>query len=426
MSDTRAEIAALERALERQRRLAEAAYALHTSLDLGALLGIILTHAREGVGADRGTVFLLTDDGNEIWSRVGDSAVEIHLPVGQGIAGAVAAGAATVRIADAYDDPRFDRTWDKKSGFRTRQILCAPIHNREGRVVGVFQLLNKRSGEPFGQDDEDFLEALSVPVALALENARLHLARVEMERQNKEIALAHNVQRGIQPERLDTEVGGIEFAALNVVCEDASGDYYDVFELPSGRIAFAIGDVSGHGLHCALVMAQARAYLRASSRTAETIEEAMTGLNDFLARDMTGGKFLTFFLAMVEPASGRVTWSNAGHLPALVRRANGALEALDATGRVLGIFQGPGFPEGTPFVLEPGESILLYTDGATEARSTAGDLFGETRLRDVVARDGAKSPREALDAIVAALLAHTGKDEMGDDLTLVALRRAET
>ena len=427
MTDGAGEIKRLERELDRQRRLAEAAYALHSSLDLGELLQIILTCAREGVRADRGTVFLLSKDGKELWSRVlaGDNALEIHLPVGKGIAGAVGATGETIRIADAYDDPRFDRSWDKKSGFRTKQILCAPIRSREGVVVGVFQLLNKLSDKPFGQEDEDFLEALSVPVALAVENARLHLASIEKERQDKEIALAQNVQRGIQPERMDTTVGPIEVAGLNVLCEDASGDYYDVFELPSGRLAVVIGDVSGHGLHCALVMAQARAFLRAYSRTSDTLEDTLTALNDFLARDLTGGRFLTFFIALVDPQSGRVVWGNAGHLPPLVRRADGTIETLDAAGRVLGIFPGPGFPEGEPFDLGPGDSILLYTDGATEARSAEdeNDLFGERRLRTVVAEHGADAPRAYLDAIVAALLAHTDQDEMGDDLTLVAVRR---
>jgi serine phosphatase RsbU (regulator of sigma subunit) len=427
MSDDAATIAQLRRELARQRRLAEAAYALHTSLDLGELLQIILTSAREGVDADRGTVFLLADGGRALWSRVlaGEKALEIRLPIGQGIAGAVGATGETVRIADAYEDPRFDRSWDQKTGYRTRQILCAPIRSRDGRIVGVFQLLNKLGGGDFGQQDEEFLEALSVPVALAVENARLHLDAIEKERQDKEIALAQNVQRAIQPERLDTTHGRITIAGLNVLCEDASGDYYDVFALPSGRIAVVIGDVSGHGLHCALVMAQARAFLRAYSPGAETLQDVLQALNDFLAADLTAGRFLTFFLALVEPETGQVQWGNAGNLPPLVRRVDGTLFALDATGPVLGILVGVPYREGEPFVLGPGESLLLYTDGATEARAPAGDLFGEHRLRDVVAAHGGLPPREHLDAIVAALLEHTHEDVMGDDLTLVAVRRAD-
>ena len=425
MSDDAATIARLEQELQRQRRLAEAAYALHTTLDLGALLRIILTSAREGVSADRGTVFLIDEDSGELWSRVvtGDAELEIRLPLGQGIAGAVGASGETIRIADAYDDARFDRSWDSKSGYRTRQILCAPIRSRDGGIVGVFQLLNKVGGDVFGGADEEFLEALSVPVALAVENARLHLDAIEKERQEKEIALAQNVQRAIQPERLDMEAGTLEIAGLNVLCEDASGDYYDVFDLPSGRVAVVIGDVSGHGLHCALVMAQARAFLRAYSRTAETLRDTLCALNDFLARDLTGGRFLTFFLALVHPETGRVDWGNAGNLPPLVRRADGTLSDLGATGPVLGIVPGVPYAEGASFDLEPGASLLLYTDGATEARAPTGDLFGEERLREVVARHGGLAPRAHLDAIVGALLEHTGQDDLGDDLTLVAVRR---
>jgi GAF domain-containing protein len=142
------EITRLEHQLARQRKLAEASYALHTSLDVDRLLGLILKVAAEGVGAARGTVFLVDRENGQLWSRVlsGDEKLDIRLPIGQGIAGSVAQSGKSVRIDDAYDDPRFDRSWDEKSGFRTRGILCAPIRNRTQEIVGVFQLLNKHEG----------------------------------------------------------------------------------------------------------------------------------------------------------------------------------------------------------------------------------------------------------------------------------------
>ena len=132
----------------RLERLLEASYALHSSLDLDELLRLILRAAADGVDADRGTVFLLREDGATLWSKVlsGDRTLEIELPVGQGLAGSVAASGEAVCIEDAYSDPRFDRSWDEKSGYRTRQVVCAPIQDRAGKLVGVFQLLNKQGG----------------------------------------------------------------------------------------------------------------------------------------------------------------------------------------------------------------------------------------------------------------------------------------
>ena len=158
----------LETALTREKRLTEASYLLHTTLDLDELLGLILAAAREGVEAERGTVYVLSQDGKEIWSKVlsGDESLEIRLPLGQGISGTVAETGETIRIDDAYEDERFDRSWDDATGYRTRQILCRPITSREGKIAGVFQLLNKKSGN-FDEADEQYLDSLSIHAALA-------------------------------------------------------------------------------------------------------------------------------------------------------------------------------------------------------------------------------------------------------------------
>jgi len=410
--------------VERMRRLVEASYALHTTLDLDELLATILEVASEGVGADRGTVFLLDDDGQALWSRVlsGDEALEIRLPLGQGIAGAVAATGKAVRIDDAYADPRFDRSWDEKSGYRTRGILCAPIKNREGATVGVFQLLNKRGGS-FDGEDERFLDAISVHAALAVENARLHASALEKERYDREVRLAQGVQRQLQPERLLREEGVVSVAGLNELCEDATGDYYDfLFPLPGGRVGVAIGDVSGHGLQAALVMAEARAYLRAFVRTAGGLAKAVDLLNDHLVPDMMAGKFISLFAAVLDTRTGDVEWCNAGHNPPLLL-TDGSIRRLEGTGRVLGILPGAGIRAGEPFRLSEGDVLLLYTDGATEARSPEGELFGEERLAALLAGAASETPERILGRVRAVLRDWTGPAGNDDDLTLVAVRR---
>ena len=155
MSDpTKSGFFRLEGELRREKRLTEASYALHTTLDLDEVLEIILSAACDGVEADRGTVFVMSRNAEEIWSRVlsGEESLEIRLPLGQGIAGTVAQTGETIRLDDVYEDERFDRSWDESSGYRTRQMLCKPIRRRDDSIAGVFQLLNKREG---GFDDAD-------------------------------------------------------------------------------------------------------------------------------------------------------------------------------------------------------------------------------------------------------------------------------
>jgi len=418
MDDPRAEF-------ERLKKLVEASHALHSTLDLDQLLGLILEAAADGVGADRGTVFLL--DGDELWSRVlsGDKTLEIRLPMGQGIAGAVAASGETVRIEDAYSDPRFDRSWDAKSGYRTRTVLTAPIRNRAGEIVGVFQLLNKKRGH-FDAEDERYLEGLSIHAALAVENARLHASALEKERYDREVKLAQGVQRQLQPERMSLRENGIHVAGMNELCEDATGDYYDVLSpLPEGKVGVAIGDVSGHGLQAALVMAEARAFLRAFAKTAPWIDRALALMNDALVPDMVGGKFLSLFAAILDPKDGRMEWCNAGHNPPLLYRASDrTIHPLARTGRILGILPGEPCGPGEPVKLELGDALLLYTDGVTEARGAGGELFGTERLESVLKDAAEKEPEAILDVVRASVREFTGGTRNEDDVTMVAVKRS--
>ncbi|MHC4449506.1 MAG: PP2C family protein-serine/threonine phosphatase [Planctomycetota bacterium] len=406
----------------RLERLLEASYALHSSLDLDELLGLILRTAADGVGARRGTVFLLR--GDKLWSKVlsGDEALEIELPVGQGLAGTVAQTGECICIDDAYSDPRFDRSWDERSGFRTEQVLCAPIKDRAGKIVGVFQLLNSKGGG-FGQSDQDFLAGLSIHAALAVENAQLHSAMIEKERYDREVALARGVQRDLQPREYAKSICGIAVAGLNEMCEDATGDYYDcLIELPGERVAVVIGDVSGHGLQAALVMAQARAYLRAFVRTTDSVARVLQLLNESLVPDLSHGRFITLFAAVIDPDSGRTEWSNGGHNPPLLRRADGRVEELRATDPLIGILAGHAYRPGEPFTMEPEDALLLYTDGVTEARDADDDMFEMDRLRDaLLAATG--DAVDTIHSIRAVVREWTGDRAIDDDVTMMVVKR---
>jgi signal transduction histidine kinase len=169
--------------MDRLNMLVEASKIVNSALDLGAVLALILDVATRSVGADRGTVYLVDQKSDELWSLVtsGDGMKEIRLPLGKGLAGYVARTGETVNIVDAYSDPRFNPEIDHRSGYTTHTVLCMPLRNRESQIVGVFQLLNKRTGH-FGPEDESFLDALSIHAAIAIENARVAQEMVNNER----------------------------------------------------------------------------------------------------------------------------------------------------------------------------------------------------------------------------------------------------
>ncbi len=183
-------VAELEKSLESSKTqveklnmLIDAAKSVNSTLDLDKLLDVILETAIKSIGADRGTLYLLDELKSEIWSKAlrGSEVIEIRLPVGKGLSGYVAKTGETINIPDAYNDSRFNPEVDRKSGYRTNNMLCMPMRNRDGKIIGVFQMLNKKGG-PFTVQDEEFINALSIHASIAIENARLAQEMVNSER----------------------------------------------------------------------------------------------------------------------------------------------------------------------------------------------------------------------------------------------------
>ena len=169
--------------VEKLNMLIDAAKTVNSTLDLEKLLDVILETAIKSIGADRGTLYVVDELKSEIWSKAlrGSEVIEIRLPIGKGLSGFVAKTGETINIPDAYNDARFNPEVDKKSGYRTNNMLCMPMRNRDGKIIGVFQMLNKNGG-PFTSEDEEFINAMSIHASIAIENARLAQEMVNSER----------------------------------------------------------------------------------------------------------------------------------------------------------------------------------------------------------------------------------------------------
>jgi signal transduction histidine kinase/CRP-like cAMP-binding protein len=169
--------------VDKLNMLIDAAKTVNSTLDLDKLLDVILETAIKSIAADRGTLYLVDELKSEIWSKAlrGSEVVEIRQPIGKGLSGYVAKTGETINIPDAYNDSRFNADFDKKSGFRTNNVLCMPMRNRDGKIIGVFQMLNKKGG-PFTTQDEEFINALSIHASIAIENARLAQEMINNER----------------------------------------------------------------------------------------------------------------------------------------------------------------------------------------------------------------------------------------------------
>jgi sigma-B regulation protein RsbU (phosphoserine phosphatase) len=407
--------------LERLRTIVEASKLINSSIEADSLFNSILSVARAELGVERGTLYFVDDASQEIWSKVAEGldVREIRMPVGRGLAGTVAATGEPVILHDAYADPRFDRSLDRATGFRTRSMLCVPIRNRERRVVGVLQLLNKEVGS-FGERDLEFLDAISDHMAIAMENATLHIAIVEKKRMEQELQLGREIQSRLLP-KPPSDMRGLALDARTIPCFEVGGDYYDFLELPGGDLGIAIGDVSGKGVSAALIMSSLQAALRVAAPIEPDLASLIARLNALLFRMAGGRKYVTFFFGRFTPSTGELRYVNAGHNPPLLI-SDGAVTPIDSTGHPIGILSDASYEERSVMIAH-GATLFLYTDGLNEANNAAEEEFGTDRLRATVAR----AAKAGIHTIATNVLAEVNAFEEGthanDDKTVVVLRR---
>ena len=329
----------------RLRRLFEVGLLITSSLDLDEVLTRAMDLSRQVMEADACSLMLLDEEAGELvfriaLSEVGEQIYERRLPVGQGVAGWVAANREPALIPDAYADERFDRSYDEATGYRTRSILCLPLTVKD-RLIGVSQLINKLNGEAFTEGEAELFRMLNAQVAIAIENARLHADRLRQERLERDLAFAHAIQKSFLPQELPQE-DGVEFAASCSSAMEVGGDLYDVIAFPDGRYAVVIGDVSGKGVSAALYMARLVSEIRHLALRLEEPGAVLSALNDQLAAGAQGGMFVTLVCALLEPATGCLAVANAGHPPPLVRREGGGppLVLDEGVGPPLGVLAG--------------------------------------------------------------------------------------
>jgi sigma-B regulation protein RsbU (phosphoserine phosphatase) len=410
--------------LELLYSLIEASKAINSAMDLDELLRIILDIAIKRIEAETGTIYLVDQKRKEIWSKVTqmEEDIVIRLPLGRGIAGWVADTGETVNVVDARSHSRFDGEIDARTGFQTRNMLCAPMRDETDQVIGVFQILNKNSGQ-FIPADEDFLAGLSVHAAIAIKKTELHREALEKRAFEREMAMASEIQQFLLPQQMPS-LEFYDIAAVNFPCMAIGGDYYDFIATRDGRLSFAIGDAAGKGIPAALMTATLRGAVHSQTLGhGQSAPAKFVGrINNFICNSIPQSKFITFFYGELEPESGQVFFVNAGHNPPLYLRNNGEVDQLSTNGISLGLKRDVSF-DVSGIILEPGEAILLYTDGVTEAMNPDDEEYDEHRLSRLVRSTGLQAASAILSAIVEDIGSFCGNAPQRDDVTLSIIKR---
>ena len=420
--ENQSEIARLNQKITRLSSLIEVNALISSSLDLDRILENVMTISKQVMNADASSLMLVDERTNELVYQVALGTVgeklkkEFRLKMGQGIAGTVAQDGEPLLLEDAYTHPKFFRGHDDATGYRTRSMITVPL-KAGGRVTGVAQVINRLDGGVFDKDDLELFLALAALAAIAIENAKMHRSLMEKQRLVKDMEFARTVQESFLPQTAP-DVPSYRFSAHYTPAQEVGGDFYDFIRLDRDRTGIVIGDVSGKGVPAALFMAKLGSDMRTLAFTEPDPAAALAKLNDLLVERSRRGMFATLLYLVLDARSGVLSLCNAGHLPPVIKKADGAVARLSAAGGTpLGIMPGMQYRTETA-TLERGDTAVLYTDGIIEAMNAGEELYGYDRFTALL-RSGPSEPDGLTGAIVADVNRFTGLSPQHDDLTLV-------
>jgi sigma-B regulation protein RsbU (phosphoserine phosphatase) len=412
----------LELKVKRLSTLIEVNGLISSSLNLDQILENVMSISKKVMNADASSLMLIDEKTNELVYEVALGTVgeklkqQFRLKMGQGIAGTVAQEGKPLLLENAYTHPKFHRAHDDATGYHTKSMITVPLKVGE-RITGVAQVINRLDEHPFDSDDLELFIALCSLAAIAIENAKMHKSLMEKQRLVKDMEFARTVQESFLPQKAP-EIPSYQFSAHYTPALEVGGDFYDFIHFDQDRTGIVIGDVSGKGVPAALYMAKLGSDLRTLAFTEKDPSATLAKLNTLLAERSRRGMFATLLYIELEPRNGKLTISNAGHLPPLIKRVDGTVSRLaTAGGSPLGILAGMQFGQETA-ALYPGDTVILYTDGIIEAMNAKEELYGFERFETLI-RENTSDPDGLKSAIIEDVNRFTGLSPQHDDMTLV-------
>lgn len=296
-------------------------------------------------------------------------------------------------------------------------IIPMQIH---GVTKGLILLGKRFNNLPYTEADIEFIYSIGSLAIVSLENARLFIEALEKQRMEEELELAKEIQTNLLPSSIP-KIKNFELAALNFPSRQIGGDYYDFIMQADNKLCFAIADVSGKGVPAALLMANLQAFLRSICKRELEISEATGLINDLVSENTTPGKFITFFWGLINPDSKSISFVNAGHNPPLFIR-NKKLTKLEEGGMILGVMKTLMPYKSKRIQLEKGDTVILFSDGITEAMNESGEEFSDERLEQLAVDLSDKNADEILRIIKEEVKSFTKDTEQSDDITLMVIK----
>ena len=394
--------------------LIDAGMELSKNQPLPELFQTILNQAIKAVNAQRGVVMVLEN---------GELAAKAYKGEGFRISTLVRDKVLKEKTSIRVQNAQLEEAFKGRMSIveqRVHAMMAVPLQTKD-RIIGLIYVDSPFVFGVFNDEDLSLLTVMANIAAVRLENARL--AEIEQAERimKRDLTQAAEIQRGILPEKAP-EIPGLDLAGFNAPCRTVGGDYYGFVTYPGGRVGLALGDVSGKGMSAALMVMAFEARLRVLAEDKDSAADVVARLNKITCANCPSNRFITFFFGILDPKTGHLAYANAGHNPPMIVRASGQVEVLPGGGPVLGIV--PVAPyEQEKARLGPGDLLVIYSDGVTEATNTAAEEYGEERLAEVLGSRRDEAAAAIVDAVTDSLQQFTSGAPQADDITLVVAKR---
>jgi phosphoserine phosphatase RsbU/P len=413
---------------DKLRMLLDITKKISRSLDLQEVLNLVMDTLDSLIPYDAAGIFVLEciDDGKlpggeepcvfkaeAVRGYDIEELTNLHLKLGEGFIGHVALTGEPIISPDVRQNPIYIN-----ARVETRSEMVAPIISNT-EVIGVFDLESDQLNA-YSDDDLQVLLLLASQVAIIIEKVMLHEQLIEKKRLEGQLEVARQVQLELLPAR-DPELEGYDISAYNYPTEEVSGDYYDWVKIFDDQIGLVIADVSGKGVPAALLMAFLRASLRAATHIGYSPHISMAKVNYLLWESIERNQFVTAFYGILDATNKTLTYTNAGHNPPLLLDKDGNAKFIDRGSLPLGMFQTTRYHEYY-LTTEPGDVLVLYTDGVTEAHNSQGEEFGRPRLAEAARKHRHLSARDLISAVQAEILEWTEGLGSTDDVTFFVIK----
>ena len=406
-------------------RLFDVARDLAYQSNLRQLMEAICQATTDLLGCDRATIFLYDSASDELKTLVALGTQEIRIPSRAGIAGSALHSGQTILVPDAYSDSRFNRGVDTQTGYRTRDILAVPLKDRQGAMLGVLQALNKHEGS-FTERDELLGNMLGFQVAVALERQHLTDRLIASAKVERELEVARDIQQSLLPKSAPV-LPGYDLACWYNPADLTGGDFLAFQTTGTGRLAFCLADVSGHGIGPSLVVAECRGLFRSALSQSESPDQILDSMNQILCEDLPDDRFVTGFVAVLKPDSGNIHYVSAAQGPLLLyRAATQAVEELTIDLPPLGLFPDLKAETIRECTLEPGDVLVVLTDGFYEWHGSQGHAFGPSGIRALLPEIHELPAQTIIETLYKTVAEHGSGVRQPDDLTAVILKRTHT